>query len=147
MNGCNNYKKSTFVATGLSAVVPTNGTLTFGTTQRITGNAISMGLNNTSINLNRPGLYLVSVSATATGAENAEAVNIQLNRNGVALTDGFATFTPATAAGNAENMSFTTVVEVNTTNGAGYKAIPLTITNTGQSATYTFSEITIVKFA
>ncbi len=54
MYSCQNYNKSTFVATGFSAVVPANGTLTFGTTQRITGDAIEMGTNNTTVNLKRP---------------------------------------------------------------------------------------------
>lgn len=151
MNGCvncTNYRKSTLTATGFSASIPANGTLTFGTTTKITGNAISMGDNNTTINLNRAGLYLVSVSATATGAEDATAVSIQLNRNGVAVTDGFATFTPATAAGNAESMGFTTIVEVdNTTSSSGKPFIPISVTSTGQQADYTFSRITVVKIA
>ena len=40
MNGCincQNYKKSTLTATGFSATIPANGTLTFGTTTKITG--------------------------------------------------------------------------------------------------------------
>lgn len=151
MNGCTNcqnYRKSTLTATGFSATIPANGTLTFGTTQKITGNAIEMGTNNTTINLKRAGLYLVSVSATATGAEDANAVSIQLNRGGVAITDGFATFTPATAAGNAENMGFTTIVEVDiTTSNNGKAFIPISVTSTGQQADYTFSRITVVKIA
>lgn len=151
MNGCancQNYRKSTLTATGFSANIPANGTLTFGTTQKITGNAIEMGTNNATINLKRAGLYLVSVSATATGAENANAVSIQLNRDGIAITDGFATFTPATAAGNAESMGFTTVVEVDTTTSNNGKAfIPISVTSTGQQADYTFSRITVVKIA
>ncbi len=151
MNGCTNctnYKKSTFVATGFSEVVPANGTLTFGTSQRITGNAITMGDNNRSINLNRAGLYQVSFSASAEGANDATAVSFQLNRNGVALTDGFATFTPATAAGNIENVSFTTVVEVdNTRSQNGKPFIPLTITNTGDQATISFAQISVIKIA
>ena len=71
MNGCTNcYRKSTLTATGFSATIPANGTLTFGTTTKITGNAIEMGENNTTINLKRAGLYLISVSATATGSNN-----------------------------------------------------------------------------
>lgn len=143
---CSN-RKSTFVATGFSAVVPANGTITFGTTQKITGDAIEMGTNNTTVNLKRPGLYQVSVSATAEGAADAEAVNIQLNRNGTALTDGFSTFTPATAAGNKQVLAFTTIVEVATTSGNGYSFIPLSVTSTGQQATYTFVQICIQKIA
>lgn len=151
MNGCNNcqnYKKSTFVATGFSEVVPANGTLTFGTSQRITGSAITMGTNNRSINLNRAGLYQISFSASAEGANDATAVSFQLNRDGVAITDGFATFTPATAAGNVENVGFTTVVEVdNTTVNTGKTFIPITITNTGDQATISFSQICVIKIA
>lgn len=151
MNGCmncRNYRKSTFVATGFSEVVPANGTLTFGTSQRITGNAITMGANNRSINLNRAGLYQVSFCASAEGANNATAVSFQLNRDGVAITDGFATFTPATAAGNIENVGFTTVIEVdNTTASNGKSSIPLTITNTGDQATISFSQICVIKIA
>lgn len=149
MNECQNcYRKSTFVATGFSEVVPANGTLTFGTTQRITGNAITMGENNRSINLNRAGLYQVSFCASSEGANDATAVSYQLNRDGVALTDGFATFTPATAAGNVENVGFTTVVEVkNTNNNSGKSFIPLTITNTGDQSTISFSQICVIKIA
>lgn len=151
MNGClncQNYRKSTFVATGFSEVVPANGTLTFGTSQRITGTAITMGTNNRSINLNRAGLYQVSFYASAEGANDATAVSFQLNRDGVAITDGFATFTPATAAGNIENVGFTTVIEVdNTTASNGKPSIPLTITNTGDQATISFSQICVIKIA
>ncbi len=149
MNGCMNcYRKSTLTATGFSATIPANGTLTFGTTTKITGNAIEMGENNTTINLKRAGLYEISVSATATGSADNEFVSMQLNRNNVAITDGFASFKPATAENNAESMSFTTIVEVdNTTAQNGKPFIPISITNTGQQADYTFSRITVVKIA
>ena len=149
MNGCTNcYKKSTLTATGFSATIPANGTLTFGTTTKITGNAIEMGENNTTINLKRAGLYLISVSATATGSADNEFVSMQLNRNGNAITDGFASFKPATTENNAESMSFTTIVEVDNTNSTNGKPfIPISITNTGQQADYTFSRITVVKIA
>lgn len=142
------FRKSTFVATGFSEVVAPNGTLTFGTSQRITGNAITMGENNRSINLNRAGLYQVSFSASAKGTNDATAVSFQLNRDGVAITDGFATFTPATAEGNIENVAFTTVISVNnTTSKDGKPFIPLTITNTGDSSDISFSQICVIKIA
>ena len=45
-------------------------------------------------------------------------------------------------------MSFTTIVEVDNTNSTNGKPfIPISITNTGQQADYTFSRITVVKIA
>lgn len=142
-----NYQKSTLVASVYNQNVAENGTLPF-TNIRKTGTAISMNSANNAILLNKAGLYQVTLSFSANGATDATAISGQINRNGVAMIDGLATFTPATAEGNTENASVTTVVEVDTTiSGQGSANIPLTITNTGQEATYTVAIVTVIKIA
>lgn len=143
----NNYAKSTLVASVYNQNVAENGTLPF-TNIRKTGTAITMNSANNAILLNKAGLYQVTLSFSANGTTDATAISGQINRNGVAMIDGLATFTPATAEGNTENASVTTIVEVDTTvNGAGSANIPLTITNTGQEATYTVAVVSVIKIA
>lgn len=138
-----NCKKGFIVATNYTQTIALNATLPF-TTENQNGNSITYNSSTNTFNLRRAGNYRITLSASAEGSADATAVSLQINRNNVALRSGLATFTPATAEGNIESMSVSTIVSVNKTCPCvGSSSIPITITNTGSEATYTVYIITI----
>lgn len=144
----NNFCKSTLVASGYTQTLAANDTASFTTSVKTTGSSIVMGADNKTINLKSAGLYQINLSAIATGDVDATAVSLQINRDGIALTTGLASFTPATAEGNTENIAVSTIVEVDKTCcGQGKSAIPITVTNTGGDAIYTAIIISVIKIA
>lgn len=145
---CNRYQKSTLTASGYTQTLAANVTASFTTSVKTTGTSITMGADNKTINLNSAGLYQINLSGIATGAADATTVSLQIVRDGVALTTGLASFTPATAEGNTENIAVSTIVEVNNTcSASGKSSIPITVVNTGGEAIYTAIIISIVKIA
>lgn len=142
MANCN-CKKGFIVATNYTQTIQLNATLPF-TIENQNGNSITYNSSTNTFNLNKAGKYRITLSASAEGSADATPVSLQINRNNIALKSGLATFTPATAEGNIESMSVSTIVTVNKTCACvGSSSIPITITNTGSEATYTVYIITI----
>lgn len=119
-----------------------NDTLSFN--KNISAN---VDFTSKSVTLNRPGIYLINVSASGsiTGA-TAGNIIIQLQRNGVNLDGSYRSVTTSTATTDIENMSITGIVRVDETCcPLNDQSATITVANTGVAATFVNVTITVVR--
>lgn len=112
-----------------------------------TGCTVSHSTGTPSIQLNRPGYYMVHFNASAAATATGD-VTVQLNGNGSAIPGAISTVnsTAATAIGN---LSFTAIVRVLPNCCAVQSNSPLTLTfvNTGVEAAYSNAAVTITRLS
>ena len=112
-----------------------------------TGCTVSHSAGTPSIQLNRPGYYMVHFNASAAATATGD-VTAQLNGNGSAIPGAISTVN-STAATDIGNLSFTAIVRVLPNCCAIQSNSPLTLTveNIGVEATYSNAAITITRLA
>lgn len=144
------YQKSTLDCSNTVSQTPdVNATINLGTNNILTGASITHTDNSATINLVKSGLYLVSFNADAVQGATGGNVQAQLFRNGVAVPGAKSTIV-STSATDIETLSFVKEIAVSNTcpcSASASTAIPLTIVNTGISATYSNVSVTVVKLA
>lgn len=124
-----------------------NSNLNFNVNSVLTGCTVSHSAGIPSIQLRRPGYYMVHFNASAAAA-TAGDVTVQLNGNGSAIPGAISTINSA-AATDIGSLSFTTIVQVLPNCCAIQSNSPLTLTveNIGVEATYSNAAITITRLA
>lgn len=131
------YSTNTTAATG-APIALTNVSLLKGTSTQLQGVS--------SIQINKCGVYEVSVSATAT-ADTAGAIIIQLRKDGV-LQPQALTSTTAADITSQHALVFTTLVQVTHDNYSNCICSTPTIidfVNTGVETTYNHINVTVVR--
>ncbi len=124
-----------------------NSNLNFNVNSVLTGCTVSHSAGTPSIQLRRPGYYMVHFNASAAAA-TAGDVTVQLNGNGSAIPGATSTINSA-AATDIGSLSFTAIVQVLPNCCAIQSNSPLTLTveNIGVEATYSNAAITITRLA
>lgn len=124
-----------------------NSNLNFNVNSVLTGCTVSHSAGAPSIQLKRPGYYMVHFDASAAATATGD-VTVQLNGNGSAIPGAISTIN-STAATDIGNLSFTAIVQVLPNCCAIQSNSPLTLTveNTGVEATYSNAAITITRLA
>ena len=123
-----------------------NSNLNFNVNSVLTGCTVSHSAGTPSIQLRRPGYYMVHFNASAAAVATGD-VTVQLNGNGSAIPG--ATSTINSAATDIGSLSFTAIVQVLPNCCAIQSNSPLTLTveNIGVEATYSNAAITITRLA
>ena len=108
---------------------------------------IPIGAGTPSIQLKRPGYYMVHFNASAAATATGD-VTVQLNGNGSAIPGAISTVN-STAATDIGNLSFTAIVRVLPNCCAVQSNSPLTLTfvNTGVEAAYSNAAVTITRLS
>lgn len=98
----------------------------------------------TTIELNKKGIYMISVDAAATPTA-AGIMSIQLSKDGLLLPQAQSSVTGATT--DVDNLSFLTLVQVNRDNSCDCCSSPtlVRVINTGVPATYDIANIVVTK--
>ena len=124
-----------------------NSNLNFNVNSILTGCTVSHSAGTPSIQLKRPGYYMVHFNASAAATATGD-VTVQLNGNGSAIPGAISTAN-STAATDIGNLSFTAIVRVLPNCCAIQSNSPLTLTveNTGVEATYSNAAITVTRLA
>ena len=142
---CNCYKKSTAKAVNVTPqALAVNGIVNYTQFDESGISIIESG--NTGLKIVKPGLYLVSFSASVASGTAAGTVTAQLMRNGTAEAGAVSSAYSASAT-VIESVSFTTVIEVLGSCGCINNTTTLTVANVGVDATYNNAELTVVKLA
>ena len=122
--------------------VVANGLLTFSTDRILTGCTATR--DGQTFQLNKPGYYYVTFNADSAATTAAGDIVIVLQNNGVEVPGAIATQT-VSAADDAVNLAFTTIIRVPPSCCAVDNTANLTLVNTGVAATYTNVNINITK--
>ena len=124
-----------------------NSNLNFNVNSVLTACTVSHSAGNPSIQLRRPGYYMVHFNASAAAVATGD-VTVQLNGNGSAIPGATST-TNSTAATDIGSLTFATIVQVLPNCCAIQSNSPLTLTveNVGVEATYSNAAITITRLA
>lgn len=99
---------------------------------------------SSSIQLKKPGVYLISVDAVAAESGTAGTVTMQLQKNGVNV-EGATSSSNSAAVTDFNGMSFSTVIKVLPSCASIDNTTTLTVLNTGVGAIYSNTNITVVK--
>lgn len=120
-----------------NAAVPLNTVFKKGSTVEKSGDA--------TIQLNKCGLYEVSVNATGI-AQTGGLITLQLVVNGIAVPNAFSSVT-ASDTTSTHSLAFTTKVQVpyTTNECACTPSFILTLMNAGESVTYSLVDIVVTK--
>ena len=110
----------------------------------LNGCSINYVAGSSSIQLKKPGVYLISVDATAAESGTAGTVTMQLQKNGVNV-EGAKSSSNSAAVTDFNGMSFSTVVKVLPSCASIDNTTTLTVLNTGVGAIYSNTNITVVK--
>lgn len=127
----------------LNVTVDENGSIPFNNVKLAKGMSAVVGAPAT-IQFNKSGVYMVSVSASITPAAAGD-VSIQLAKNG--MLDQSARSIATGAAGSTTALGFTTLVQVRDNNTCCCNTSPTTIQliNTGQASTFPIVNIVVTK--
>ena len=122
--------------------VVVNGILSFSTDRILTGCTATR--NGQTFQLNKPGYYYITFNADGAATTTPGDIVVVLQNNGISIPGAIATYT-ATAADDATNLAFATIIIVPPSCGAVDNAVNLTLVNTGVAATFTNVNINITK--
>lgn len=124
-----------------------NSNLNFNVNSVLTGCTVSHSAGTPSIQLKRPGYYMVHFNASAAATATGD-VTVQLNGNGSTIPGAISTVN-STAATDIGNLSFTAIVRVLPNCCAVQSNSPLTLTfvNTGVEAAYSNAAVTITRLS
>lgn len=139
------YQKSVLNAVSTTTETLTTGQLLpFTNINILNGCSINYVAGSSSIQLKKPGVYLISVDATAAESGTAGTVTMQLQKNGVNV-EGATSSSNSAAVTDFNGMSFSTVVKVLPSCASIDNTTTLTVLNTGVGAIYSNTNITVVK--
>lgn len=124
--------------------VATNGMISYDTDQLNRGIATSHVPGSNVFTLNYPGIYEVTFTATAASATTDEPITVQLIKNGIAVS-GAEGITSSSAITDFQNISFSTLIEVNYMCLSTNNVVSLTVQNTGPEATFNLPTVTVEK--
>ena len=122
--------------------VVVNGILSFSTDRILTGCTATR--NGQTFQLNKPGYYYITFNADGAATTTPGNIVVVLQNNGISVPGAIATYT-ATAADDATNLAFATIIKVPPSCCAVDNAVNLTLVNTGVAATFTNVNINITK--
>lgn len=127
--------------------VAADANLNFNINGVLTGCTVSHSAGTPSIQLKRPGYYMIHFNASAAATATGD-VTVQLNGNGSAIPGAISTVN-STAATDIGNLSFTAIVRVLPNCCAVQSNSPLTLTfvNTGVEAAYSNAAVTITRLS
>ena len=91
--------------------ISTNGLLSFNTDRILTGCTATLSNDNQTFQLNKPGFYYITFNGTGQATAATGEVTVQLRQNSTVVPGASSSFT-ATAIGDNQNMSFTTIIKV-----------------------------------
>lgn len=139
------YQKSVLNAyTNTSQTLVANQAIAFNNINVLNGCSIDFTAGTTSVELQKPGVYLVTVDSSVAESGTAGVITMQLQNNGVNV-NGAVSNIDSTAAGDINGMSFSTVIKVLPSCCAVNNTVTLTVLNTGVGAVYSNANITIIK--
>lgn len=137
------YKKSLLnTYTNTTQTVVADGLLRFDNINIDTGCSIDFTAGSTSITLDKPGAYLI-VADVVLNTDTAGVVTLQLNKNGTAINGATASVT--TVVGNEYTLNTSTIVKVLPSCPAINNVTTITVANTGIAATYTNTNLIVIK--
>ena len=122
--------------------VVVNGILSFSTDRILTGCTATR--NGQTFQLNKPGYYYITFNADGAATTTPGDIVVVLQNNGISVPGAIATYT-ATAADDATNLAFATIIKVPPSCCAVDNTVNLTLVNTGVAATFTNVNINITK--
>ena len=122
--------------------VVVNGILSFSTDRVLTGCTATR--NGQTFQLNKPGYYYITFNADGAATTTPGDIEVVLQNNGIGVPGAVATYT-ATAADDATNLAFATIIKVPPSCCAVDNTVNLTLVNTGVAATFTNVNINITK--
>ena len=139
------YQKSVLNAyTNQNQTLTTGQSLIFNNINLLNGCSIDFIAGSGSIELEKSGVYLVTVDAIAVESGTVGDVTIQLQKNGVNV-NGATASENSTADTDIVNLSFSTLVRVLPSCASIDNTTVLTILNTGVGATFSNVNINIIK--
>lgn len=131
--------------TNTDQTVITGGTILFNTNRNRAGCSICHPAGSASIDLTRPGLYLVHFNGDAAESGTAGDITVQLFVNGVLLPGAEAT-EDSTAITDIVNLDFETTVRVRPDCGpCGNVNTSLTFVDTGVGAVFSNVEVVVTR--
>lgn len=139
------YQKSvldTYTLTDTAVAI--NGLLPLEQNSVLTGCSIKHPAGSTSIEITKPGLYLVNFNAEGSTAAASGNMTAQLFRNGVSVPGATAS-AASSAAADIESISFSKVILVRPSCCAVDNRTTLTFVNTGVAALYTTVNVNVIK--
>lgn len=150
---CNNacYQKSVLDAYSTTLTnVAVNAKVPFTANYILHGVSISDNIANSTIYLNKPGLYQVIFSAVAANqTDTSGIISVQLKRNDIKVPGAVSSETSESTTSYVD-IGFSSIVEVDSVcpcSGTGTNQIALTFENVGIAATYANVKINVVKLA
>lgn len=137
------YQKSLLSAYSNTQTIGADNAIPFNEINLLNGCSINFSAGTSTINLVKPGIYLITVDATVSDVDVAGVVTIQINRNGVQIPGAIVSDTAAIDTNYS--MSITTLVKVLPSCCAIDNQTNITVVNSGIEATYSNTNISIVK--
>lgn len=141
-----NFQKSSVSAWNTSSqTLTTNEALNLADSKK-TGCSIKFSSGSSSITLLKPGLYYISVTASALESGTAGDITIQLTKNGKPVTGALSSANSATTT-DLVNLSFGKLIGVGSGCPFNADTTTLRILNTGVGATFSNVNVNIFKLA
>lgn len=142
------YQKSVLDAyTNSTQTAIAQGNIIFNNNNVLTGCSISHAAGSGSIQINKPGLYLVEFNIDAsTTSTSGGTITLQLYNNGV-LIPGAETTSTVTSNTQINTMNFSKVIQVLGSCGCVNNQANLTVANINSEITYSNTNIDVIKLA
>ena len=141
-NTCQRNVLDTYTLT--DTTVGVNGLLPLESNYLSVGCAISHNPGSTTIQIKKPGFYLINFDAEGSTAGETGSFTVQMNRNGVAVPGATST-SGATSTTNIETIGFSKVIQVRPSCQAVDNTANITFVNTGASSLYTTINVSVIK--
>lgn len=142
------YQKSVLNAyTNSVQSVIAQGSVLFNNNNPLTGCSIAHASGSSSVQLRKPGIYLINFNADAsTTATAGGTITLQLSNNGVIVPGASST---ATTTSNTAivTVSFSTIIRVLRSCDCVNNQTNLTVINTGSAVSLSNANIVVVKLA
>lgn len=137
-----------YTYTNTSQTLAINSSIAFNNNGIRTGCTVTHSSGSTTINLNKPGIYMVDFNADGSASVTAGNIVTQLYANGT-LIEGAEASQYSGVTGQAENLGFKTLIRVvpNCCVNTNNVPVELTVRNTGVATTYTNVAMTVTKVA
>ena len=142
------YQKSTLNAyTNSAQTVVAEGVVNFNNNNPLTGCSVCHAAGSSTVQIVKPGLYLVTVNAdAATTATAGGTITLQLFNNGILVPGATATET-TTADTSIVSLAFSTIIRVLNSCSCVNNQTNLTVVNTGVEVTLSNANVVVVKLA
>lgn len=130
--------------TNSSQTIATGSPVLFNTNRIMTGCTATHCAGSASIELNKPGIYMIHFNGDAAESGTAGNITVQLFVNGVLYPAAEATVN-STATTDIDNMSFETLVRVRKDFCDCGNSVDLTFVDTGVGAVFSNVEVVVTK--